>query len=95
MTYDYYTNYYKSHVKSPGTDILTSEFYKFVWINQNNIKLDSLDYQLSTLLLSETQNKEEIRALIHIKASESFVFETVEILAKRSRVDLPNDCLLN
>ena len=54
MTYDYYTNHYKSHVKSPVTDILTSEFNKFVWINQKNIKLDSLDYRLNTVLLSVT-----------------------------------------
>ena len=33
--------------RSPGTDGLTSEFYKFFWIDLKSIILDSLNYDLT------------------------------------------------
>ena len=43
--------------KSPGTEGLTSEFYKFFWIDLKNLLLDSLNYNLTTGLLSVEQRR--------------------------------------
>ena len=63
--------------KSPGTDGLTSEFYKFFWIDLKNILLDSLNYSLTTGLLSVEQRR-GILTLIPKKRQEPHVSEKLE-----------------
>ena len=50
--------------KSPGSDGLTTDFYKFFWSDLNNLVFDSLNTAYEHMLMSEEQRRAVLRLIL-------------------------------